>query len=267
MWTGDDPLHNSNNNLIIERDDGRMVWAPYSIDISAGAAADWGYHDTPLTGSNSLARGCQSDPQCWADTITTCEDLIARFDALNPENLVDEAVDTLTNLDMMRSGDEGRAADLREWYVERQEGLTEELERYRNLPDVNGNCPEGLQLCNSETCGTEEQCELWLCPGSQPYCESLQRCIDSRYEECPSCDEATPYYCEYSGECMASSDDCGGGCPYPYVFCPMYGGCVPREYCGFFPPPDDDAGVDMMPPDGAGAGAAGMVAPPVAGMR
>jgi hypothetical protein len=144
LWTGDDPIHNSNNNLIIERDDGKLIWAPYSVDISAGQ--DW-YTSVPLVGSNTLARGCQADPECWADTLTTCEGLIAKFDALDPENLVDEAVESLTDLEMMRDGDEQRAEALREWYVERQLQLTSELERYRYLPDEFGACPEGYEAC------------------------------------------------------------------------------------------------------------------------
>ena len=35
MWTGDDPFHNVNNNLIIDRDDGRRVCAPYALYMSS----------------------------------------------------------------------------------------------------------------------------------------------------------------------------------------------------------------------------------------
>jgi hypothetical protein len=160
LWTGDDALHNTNNNLIIERDDGKLIWAPYSVDISAGQ--DW-YLNVPLTGSSSLARRCQSDPACWADTIATCEQLIVKFDALDPELLVDDAVDTLSDLGMMRDGDEQRAEALRQWYLERQTQLADELERYRYLPDQLGNCPDGYELCATDG-GDPEQCgEFSVC--------------------------------------------------------------------------------------------------------
>ncbi len=177
LWTGDDPIHNMNNNLIIERDDGKLIWAPYSVDISAGQ--DW-YVDVPLIGGSTLARGCQADPECWADTLATCEDLIARFDALDPELLVDETVNTVTDLGMMRDGDEQRAEALREWYVERQLQLTTELERYRHLPDEFGNCLDGYEPCVVQAHGGAE------------------------------CSEYSPCICVPTGECAGGGDEDGG---------------------------------------------------------
>jgi hypothetical protein len=262
LWVGDDPLHNSNNNLIIERDDGKMIWAPYSVDISAGQ--DW-YLSTPLTGSNSIALGCQSDPACWADTIAACEKLIAKFDELNPEKFVDATQKTLTKLDMMRSGDVQRARDLRAWYVQRQEELPGELERYRYLPDVHGDCPDGLEQCSisggpygggQTVCGTPEQCQAWICPVRSQWCETYASCI-SADEECVTCEGDTPVYCALSESCVATQAECDALCGGDsYEFCPAYGECVPAGYCQ---DGDIDGGV------GGSGGFGGMVGLPGTG--
>ena len=126
LWTGDDALHNSNNNLVVERDDGRLLWLPYSVDISMGQ--DW-YRDVTLYGTNLLSVRCQQDPDCWAATMSTCGKLVADFDALDPEKLLDETQATLTSLGMMRDGDEARAKELRKWLVQRQLDLPAELEQ------------------------------------------------------------------------------------------------------------------------------------------
>jgi hypothetical protein len=149
MWTGDDMVHNLNNNVIIEREDGKLIWAPYSIDVSSGQA--W-HQNVPLTGMSSIPRGCQHDPQCWEDTLVACEILIDKFDALDPELLVDETLQRLESLDMLREGDAARATELRQWYVTRQENLAEELEHYRILQDSEGNCPDGMGPCSNGTC-------------------------------------------------------------------------------------------------------------------
>jgi hypothetical protein len=182
LWIGDDPIHDAKNHLVIERDDGRLVWAPYSIDISAGQ--EW-FRYTTLTGvGNPLASFCQREPSCWADTIAACEQLIMGFDALNPERIVDETVELLTDLEMMRDGDVARAAELRQWYVSRQAELAAELERYRYQPDYDGNCPSGYDMCNDGGCGTPTQCADRPCMRDQRWCASTSACIES-YENCP----------------------------------------------------------------------------------
>jgi hypothetical protein len=228
LWIGDDPLHNSNNNLIVERDDGKLIWAPYSVDISAGQ--DW-YQNTPLLGSNSLSSGCQSDPQCWADTIDACEDLVARFDALDPELIVDETVATLSGLEMMRSGDARRAQELRQWYVQRRLDLPAELERFRHIPDIEGRCPEDLEACNDGGCGTAEQCQQRLCSNGNRWCESTLSCFDSRWETCPQCTEEEPFYCAQLNTCVVSSEDCIQDCGFEGEYCPAFGFCVPFGEC------------------------------------
>jgi hypothetical protein len=227
LWTGDDPVHGGNNNLIIERDDGKLVWAPYSVDISQGQ--EW-YTDVPLVGSTALPRGCQSEPACWAETIASCEDLIARFDALDPETLLDERYAMLESLGMLRKGDQERAEELRAWLVWRQQALPGELERFRYLPDANGACPDALQRCNDDTCGSEAQCAERLCQLGWSFCDSYGRCAGPD-EECPSCDDAEkPLYCEPLLECVASADECMAACNAK----PDMEWCPDKQLCVFF---------------------------------
>ncbi len=236
MWTGDDALHNSNNNMIMERDDGRLIWAPYSVDISAGQ--DW-YTNVSLKGTSSLAQGCQSDPGCWADTITACEDMITRFDALDPETFVDDALVALTEHAMLRDGDQERAEALRTWLEWRQTVLAEELERFRYLPDADGNCPiepPDLALCEDEACGTAEQCAERRCILGQDFCTSLDRCFDPKYEECPACEELTPSFCEWNQTCVENADACILACNESegMEWCDVFQSCVFAGECGGF---------------------------------
>jgi hypothetical protein len=247
MWTGDDPIHGGNNNLIIEREeDGKLIWAPYSIDISAGQ--DW-YTDVSLLGSAPIAAGCQADPECWADTIATCEDLIEKFDELDPEKLVDEAVETLTELDMLRSGDARRAEDLREWYVKRQDELSTELERFRYLPDGDGVCPNGLELCGDGGCGTAEQCVPRSCGLGQTFCDSVQRCVDPEFEQCPICPEDKPLHCPLNRRCVATLEICHASCAAMpgLIYCAPYESCLPAHECPDQGGGDEDAGVIIGP--------------------
>jgi len=242
MWTGDDPVHGGNNNLIIERDtDHKLIWAPYSVDISAGQT--W-YLNAPLTGTTMIPVGCQRDPECWADTITTCEDMIIRFDELNPEEMVDDMVTTLTDLDMMRFGDDERAEEVRQWYVWRQSVLSDELERWRFLPDGNNQCPEGLELCADETCGTADQCFERRCTFGQEFCESTQLCYDPNFEACPDCEEATPYFCNANQTCVEDVKACAAVCEQNgLVWCESVNDCVPADSCF----DDSDGGVEPFP--------------------
>jgi len=173
LWTGDDTFHNNNNNVLVERGDGKFQYLPYSIDISGGQ--DW-YQFTPLYGNNMLSRGCQSDAACWADTIATCESLIEDFVALDPAGLVDEVYGRLESNGMLRDGDEGRYDQVRAWYAQRAVDLTPELEQFRapacGVPDVKCNgscipaeqcvpeCDDGFQACGPQ-CAFPFEC--WEC--------------------------------------------------------------------------------------------------------
>jgi hypothetical protein len=263
MWTGDDAIHTGNNTLLMQRDDGKFIWGPYSVDISAGQDR---YTDVSLLGRTAIATGCQRDAECWADTISTCEDLIVAFDELNPEELVDETVTLLTDLEMMRYEDDKRAEDLREWFVERQEDLAEELELYRYLPDQYGNCPNDLVRCADGTCGTSEQCED-RCYEDQVWCEAYGECVYS-YDCPPECPDEVPHYCALAAECVTDEPSCRAICDDApgYAWCDYYDSCQSEGDC----PNDDDGGVPMsggaggIGPGGAGgigAGGSGGAAP------
>lgn len=157
LWTGDDALHNSNNVVLLERMDGRFQYLPYSVDISAGQ--EW-YPDTPLYGQNQLALGCQADPACWADTIATCEDVVADFVALDPPALVDALHAELDGEGMLRAGDEARYQQIRDWYKQRADTALLDLDNFRDAP-----CPPDTVKCNGACVGFQE-CVLACEPGS-----------------------------------------------------------------------------------------------------
>jgi len=131
LATGDDALHNQNNVVLVEREDGLFQYLPYSVDISLGQ--DW-YPVVTLPGTNSISRGCQSDPGCWADTIAMCEDVIADFAALDPETLLTNIYDELLAEGMLRPGDDSRYEFLSDWFSARLEALPTELENNREPP-------------------------------------------------------------------------------------------------------------------------------------
>lgn len=239
LATGDDALHNGNNNLVIERDDGRLIWAPYSVDISAGQS--W-YPMVPLTGTSRVVRGCQLEPSCWAETIATCEGLIEKFDELEPEKMVEALVDTLTAAEMMRDGDMEAAMELRSWYANRREDLRGEIERYRYLPDALGQCPDGLEVCLDKTCGTSDECEVRLCGIAERFCEDIHACIPAT-EPCFSCDGADAVYCPITANCELSVAACSAACSEQlpgFIYCETTRECAPEWECNSS---DDDGGV------------------------
>jgi hypothetical protein len=244
LATGDDALHNANNNLIMEREDGRLVWAPYSVDISAGQS--W-YPSVPLTGTSRVARGCQQDPVCWSETLSTCEALIEDFDALNPEALLETIADELMHAGMMRDGDVETAMELRHWYTQRQLELTADLERYRHLPDVYGVCPNALEVCMDGTCGSAEQCVERQCGMGQHWCPELNGCLPSN-ETCFSCDGEAAIFCPASNACEISVEVCSAQCAMQFgpdtVFCEPLHQCIPSWECEPVGA-GDDAGVTL----------------------
>lgn len=157
LWIGDDTFHNSNNVVLLERQDGKLIYLPYSTDISAGQ--EW-YQFTPLYGSNLIAQGCQADPECWPAAITTCEETIAAFAALDPASIVDEVHQSLVDEGMMRPGDEERYQQIHDWYAQRVVDLLPELDQYRGMPCVDPNVK----------CGPNGDCvPIWDChPACNP---------------------------------------------------------------------------------------------------
>lgn len=243
LATGDDALRNTNNNLIIEREtDHKLIWAPYSVDISAGQ--EW-YAEVTLTGTSSLAQGCQKDPACWEDVYAVCEDLIEKFEKLKPEKFIDETVALLTAHEMMRTGDDARAESLHTWYKERAAILRANLPRYRYLPDAEGQCVNDLEACEDGTCGTAEECLERRCNPGSVWCESLLLC-QAPSELCPSCEEEAPYYCPPSSECVLDHAACDDACAElmgaEYIFCENGGYCELPMWCGPKPVPPEHPG-------------------------
>lgn len=174
---GDDALHGGNNTVIVERGDGRFQYLPYSVDISLGQ--DW-YASVPLVGTSVLATGCQSDPDCWAATISSCEAEIRAFTKLDPPALLDEIHDDLEAAGMLRSGDEARYTGLRNWLVQRVASLPDELEANRELPT---GCTDGMVDCGGGVCDYPENC------GFIPLCAP----VDAPVEGVPACDAFDAY--------------------------------------------------------------------------
>jgi hypothetical protein len=167
LATGDDVLHNSNNFVMMERSDGKFQHLPYSIDISLGQ--EW-YPEVTLAGGSLLARGCQSDPQCWDDMILVCDDLVAAFIAANPIAMLDENYALLSQQGMLRDGDEERYRTLSSYLARRIEELPEELDENRAGPPIDIFCDYPFVQCG-DVCLLPEEC--FVCepepePGSPP---------------------------------------------------------------------------------------------------
>jgi hypothetical protein len=154
LATGDDVLHNSNNFVMMERADGKFQHLPYSIDISLGQ--EW-YPEVSLAGGSLLARGCQSDPECWDDTIAECDDLVGKFIATNPIAMLDQTYALLSEQGMLRDGDEGRYRTLSTYLARRIEELPVELEENRDGPPIDIFCDFPYVQCG-DVCMLPEEC-------------------------------------------------------------------------------------------------------------
>ncbi|WP_437475876.1 hypothetical protein WME75_24775 [Sorangium sp. So ce1014] len=153
LATGDDTLHNGNNVVLVERNDGLFQYLPYSVDISLGQS--W-YPQVPLPGTSALARGCQNEPACWADTIAACEDVIEDFAALDPNAVLKGIYEQLSDEGMLRSGDEERYELLDAWITAQLQFLPVELERNRDEPQL---CVPPQVDCGG-FCGYPQDCGL-----------------------------------------------------------------------------------------------------------
>lgn len=161
--TGDDALHNTNNFVLVERADGMFQLLPYSVDISFGQ--DW-YRSVPLAGQSILARGCQSDTECWADTVATCEDLLAAFVEADPVTRLDTLYDDLEQAEMLRAGDDRRYQEMRSYLERRLEELPVELDDAREGP-YNNYCDPPAVMCGNY-CELPEYCYLCDDDGGGP---------------------------------------------------------------------------------------------------
>ncbi len=153
--TGDDALHNTNNFVLAERADGKFQLLPYSVDISFGQ--DW-YREVPLVGQSRLASGCQSDGQCWADTIATCEVLLDAFVEADPIARLETLYGELEAAGMLRNGDDGRYEDMKSYIERRLEELPIELEANREGPPQL-TCEAPFIVCG-DFCELPEYCYL-----------------------------------------------------------------------------------------------------------
>jgi hypothetical protein len=157
LATGDDALHNMNNFVLVERADGKFQHLPYSIDISLGQ--EW-YPEVPLAGSNVLARGCQSDPACWDDLLTTCEGLVQSFIDADPVGMLEATMTTLDAEGMLRDGDDGRYRTLSSYLARRIEDLPLELQANREQgPPIDIYCEYPFIQCGAD-CALPEECQF-----------------------------------------------------------------------------------------------------------
>jgi hypothetical protein len=129
LATGDDAVHNLRNLVVAEGVDGKFRFLPYSTDLSFGHER---YPAVNLHGSSLLARGCQADASCWADTSATCDDVLADFSALDPVKVLDDLRTMLSDEGMLREGDESQYEFLRDWLQRRLAAMPDELEQYRD---------------------------------------------------------------------------------------------------------------------------------------
>lgn len=152
--TSDDAIHGGNNTVWVERSDGKFQLLPYSVDLSMNLTGD-----VALTGYTSIPQICQNDEQCWADTIATCGRLVDAIVESDPVQRLDELYAQIDAAGMLRSGDDGRYAQLRDHWERRLTNLPTELEYYRDNPNQNycqypyadcgGSCvlPQDCYLC------------------------------------------------------------------------------------------------------------------------
>ncbi|XYI02305.1 hypothetical protein ACMHYB_22095 [Sorangium sp. So ce1128] len=158
LATGDDAIHNSNNVVLVERADGLFQYLPYSTDISLGQEY---FPIATMAGTNALARGCQSEPACWADTIATCEEVLEEFAALDPNAVLKGVYEQLSDEGMLRPGDEERYKALDAWLTEHLAVLPVDLERNREQPQL---CMLPQIDCGG-SCGYPQDCGVGVGAG------------------------------------------------------------------------------------------------------
>jgi CotH kinase protein len=166
---GDDMFQNTNNVVIVERSDGKFQFLPWSVDISLQT---W-YGPVPLANRrSSLAQACQSDAQCWADTVAACDEAIATFKAADPVQMLDDEYAALADQGMLRPGDDTRYNDLRAYLTNRLTEIDVEIELNRDAPHYDNyyyNSCERMYGYDYVDCGG--QCVLKVdCPvcGEEP---------------------------------------------------------------------------------------------------
>ena len=146
LWVGDDYIHNSNNVVLAEGEDGRFRLLPYSTDVTAGYAFGGTYANTPLFGNGLLSKGCYADDGCRETQLDTCEQVIDQFEAMDPVSIIDGLADRLRAAKapwgdypdgMWRGPDDAAYDHYRSFYETRAESARAELETYRAAEATN----------------------------------------------------------------------------------------------------------------------------------
>ncbi len=160
--TGDDYVHNLNNIVMIEGDDGKFRVMPWSTDINAGLAWGGAWTGMDLWGYSTMSVGCEYDSQCWQETVDTCNGLLDQMEALDPANtILPDLYERLRSAaapwgddggdGMLRSPDAGEYAVAYEFYSTRVDAAREELAAYV-MPDGCSN-PYAWDTGGSAGCG------------------------------------------------------------------------------------------------------------------
>jgi hypothetical protein len=149
----DDNLRLS-NVVLVERGDGKFQYLPWSVDVSLTTE----FGPVSLAGNSSLALGCQADPQCWADTIVSCEAVLGELMAISPVTLLDDVRNDLDRAGMLRPGDYESYASLREHLQLRLDELPAILEQNRLAPLPGIFCLPPFTQC-AQYCALPERCD------------------------------------------------------------------------------------------------------------
>jgi hypothetical protein len=149
----DDNLRLS-NVVLVERGDGKFQYLPYSVDVSITTE----FGPVSLAGESSLAIGCQADPQCWADTIVSCDAVLGELVAISPVTLLDDIRNDLDRAGMLRPGDDESYASLREHLQLHLDELPAILDQNRLAPLIGVACSPPLTQC-AQYCVLPERCD------------------------------------------------------------------------------------------------------------
>jgi len=131
--TGDDWIHNNNNVVIALREDGKIMYLPYSTDISGDHP--W-YQNTPYDGNSyygsTLADRCKQDPDCRTLALDTCDAMIDTYETLDVvETIVKERCGALSDAGLERPADGDVCDSLEGFYGSRADELRDELDWLR----------------------------------------------------------------------------------------------------------------------------------------
>ena len=151
----DDLFHSINNVVLVERADGKFQYLPYSVDVSLDTQR---FGQVDLGGVNTVSNGCQTDAQCWADTVSTCETVLAEVIALDLPSELQSLHAELDAGGMLRESDEESFNALDEHLQTRLTLLPAELERNRHAPIMSW-CYDPLSFCGPY-CTLPEACNL-----------------------------------------------------------------------------------------------------------